>query len=88
MAADDPSAVGAGLVDHVVDPADLYDLDVDTLSRLDRLGRTSATKLVDNIRASKEKPLSRVLTGLGVRMTGRSMSGISRISMPWKAAMG
>ncbi|GIJ71053.1 NAD-dependent DNA ligase LigA [Virgisporangium ochraceum] len=58
----------------VVDPADLYDLDVETLSQLDRLGRTSATKLVDNIRASKEKPLSRVLTGLGVRMTGRSMS--------------
>jgi DNA ligase (NAD+) len=58
----------------VVDPADLYDLDVETLSQLDRLGRTSATKLVDNIRASREKPLSRVLTGLGVRMTGRSMS--------------
>jgi DNA ligase (NAD+) len=58
----------------VVDPADLYDLDVETLEQLDRLGRTSATKLVDNIRASKEKPLSRVLTGLGVRMTGRSMS--------------
>jgi DNA ligase (NAD+) len=58
----------------VVDPADLYDLDVETLSQLDRLGRTSATKLVDNIRASRDKPLSRVLTGLGVRMTGRSMS--------------
>jgi DNA ligase (NAD+) len=58
----------------VVDPADLYDLDVDTLSQLDRLGRTSATKLVDNIRGSTTRPLSRVLTGLGVRMTGRSMS--------------
>jgi DNA ligase (NAD+) len=58
----------------VVDPADLYDLEVETLSTLDRLGRTSATKLVDNIQASKARPLSRVLTGLGVRMTGRSMS--------------
>jgi DNA ligase (NAD+) len=58
----------------VVDPADLYDLDVDTLTQLDRLGRTSATKLVDNIQASRTRPLSRVLTGLGVRMTGRSMS--------------
>lgn len=58
----------------VVDPADLYDLDVETLEQLDRLGRTSATKLVGHIAASKEKPLSRVLTGLGVRMTGRSMS--------------
>jgi DNA ligase (NAD+) len=58
----------------VVDPADLYDLDVETLSQLDRLGRTSATKLVANIGASRAKPLARVLTGLGVRMTGRSMS--------------
>jgi DNA ligase (NAD+) len=58
----------------VVDPADLYDLDVETLEQLDRLGRTSATKLVTNIAASRSKPLARVLTGLGVRMTGRSMS--------------
>jgi DNA ligase (NAD+) len=58
----------------VVDPADLYDLDVETLSTLDRLGRTSSTKLVDNIQGSRSRPLSRVLTGLGVRMTGRSMS--------------
>ncbi|MGX6607488.1 helix-hairpin-helix domain-containing protein [Micromonosporaceae bacterium Da 78-11] len=58
----------------VTDPGDLYDLDVDTLAGLDRLGRTSAAKLVANIQASKGQPLSRVLTGLGVRMTGRSMS--------------
>ena len=58
----------------VTDPADLYDLDADTLAQLDRLGRTSAAKLVANIEASKTQPLSRVLTGLGVRMTGRSMS--------------
>ncbi|AEV84033.1 NAD-dependent DNA ligase LigA [Actinoplanes sp. SE50] len=63
--------VTAGLV---TDPADLYDLDADTLARLERLGRTSAAKLVANIQASKQQPLSRVLTGLGVRMTGRSMS--------------
>jgi DNA ligase (NAD+) len=58
----------------VVDPADLYDLDVATLEQLDRLGRTSATKLAANIAASRTQPLARVLTGLGVRMTGRSMS--------------
>lgn len=66
----------AGLVAAalVTDPADLYDLDAESLAKLDRLGRTSATKLVANIEASKAQPLSRVLTGLGVRMTGRSMS--------------
>lgn len=65
-----------GLVSRglVLDPADLYNLDVDTLEQLDRLGRTTATKLVANIAASKTQPFSRVLTGLGVRMTGRSMS--------------
>jgi DNA ligase (NAD+) len=63
--------VAAGLV---TDPADLYDLDVATLATLNRMGEISATKLVTHIQASKSRPLSRVLTGLGVRMTGRSMS--------------
>jgi DNA ligase (NAD+) len=58
----------------VLDPADLYDLDVPTLQGLERMGEVSATKLVANIARSKEQPLSRVLTGLGVLMTGRSMS--------------
>jgi len=58
----------------VADPADLYDLDVTTLAALERLGAASAGKLVANIAASRSQPLSRVLTGLGVRMTGRSMS--------------
>jgi DNA ligase (NAD+) len=63
--------VAAGLV---TDPADLYDLTPEALAELERFGRTSATKLVAAIQASKAQPLSRVLTGLGVRMTGRSMS--------------
>jgi DNA ligase (NAD+) len=63
--------VAAGLV---TDPADLYDLEVATLVGLDRMGEVSAGKLVANIEASKQRPLSRVLTGLGVRMTGRSIS--------------
>jgi DNA ligase (NAD+) len=63
--------VRAGLV---TDPADLYDLEVPALVGLDRMGDVSATKLVGNIQASKARPLSRVLTGLGVRMTGRAMS--------------
>jgi DNA ligase (NAD+) len=65
------AVIAAGLV---TDPADLYTLDVPALAALDRMGTVSATKLVANIRQSKARPLSRVLTGLGVRMTGRSMS--------------
>ncbi|WP_432972483.1 NAD-dependent DNA ligase LigA [Dactylosporangium sp. CA-233914] len=59
---------------RVADPADLYDLDVPTLAAFDRMGETSATKLVNAIQASTSQPLGRVLTALGVRMTGRSMS--------------
>ncbi|MBE1486341.1 NAD-dependent DNA ligase LigA [Plantactinospora soyae] len=76
----DIEGLGSKIIDLVVgadlvtDPGDLYDLDAATLATLDRLGETSARKLVANIEASKSQPLSRVLTGLGVRMTGRSMS--------------
>jgi len=63
--------VEAGLV---TDPADLYNLDVPTVAALERMGEVSATKLVAGIQGSRTQPLSRVLTGLGVRMTGRSMS--------------
>jgi DNA ligase (NAD+) len=38
------------------------------------MGEVSAAKVVGAIQASKAQPLGRVLTGLGVRMTGRSMS--------------
>ncbi len=63
--------VAAGLV---TDPADLYDLDADALTTLDRMGSVSAAKLVAGIQTSKERPLHRVLIGLGVRMTGRALS--------------
>ncbi|GIH20725.1 NAD-dependent DNA ligase LigA [Rugosimonospora africana] len=65
------AVIAAGFV---TDPADLYTLEVPTLAALERMGTVSATKLVGNIQGSKTRPLSRVLTGLGVRMTGRSMS--------------
>lgn len=62
--------VAAGLV---TDPADLYDLDLPTLLPLDRMGDVSAGKLVASIQASKDRPLSKVLTALGMRMAGRAM---------------
>ncbi|MFG2044221.1 NAD-dependent DNA ligase LigA [Dactylosporangium sp. NPDC048998] len=76
----DIEGLGGKLIDMVIaaglvtDPADLYDLQVPTLAAFDRMGEVSATKLVNAIQASKTQPLARVLTGLGVRMTGRSMS--------------
>jgi DNA ligase (NAD+) len=55
---------------HVKDPADLYTLDAETLEGLERMGKKSAANLVDGIAASKERPLSRLVAGLGVRHVG------------------
>ncbi len=57
----------AGLVR---DPADLYALTVEQLVELERVGATSAQNLVDAIAASKQRPLAKLLTALGVRHLG------------------
>ena len=59
--------VDQGLVKSV---ADLYDLTVDQLMQLDRMGEKLATKIVEAISASKQQPWSRVLYGLGIRHVG------------------
>ena len=61
----------AGLVR---DPADLYSLSVDELVELERVGPTSAQNLVDEIERSKQRPLPKLLTALGVRHLGPAAS--------------
>lgn len=58
----------------VADPADLYDLDVPRLAALDGLGEISGGKLVAAIELTRRRPLSSLLTGLGIRMAGRAVS--------------
>jgi DNA ligase (NAD+) len=60
--------------DLVRDPADLYHLTVDQLVRLDRVGPTSAANLVGEIETSKQRPLPKLLTALGVRHLGPAAS--------------
>jgi DNA ligase (NAD+) len=50
--------------------ADLYDLTEMQLLTVDRMGKKSATNLVQAIAQSKSKPWSRVLYGLGIRHVG------------------
>ncbi|KGF73200.1 NAD-dependent DNA ligase LigA [Neosynechococcus sphagnicola sy1] len=50
--------------------ADLYNLTMEQLATLDRMGQRSAQKLVAAIQASKQQPWSRVLYGLGIRHVG------------------
>ena len=60
------------LVDREVvkDFGDLYELDAEQLAGLERLAAKSAKNLADAIQASKQRGLSRVLNGLGIRMVG------------------
>ena len=60
--------IGAGLVHDV---ADLYALDAKRLVELDRFAEKSADALIAAIDASRERPLSRLLFGLGIRHVGQ-----------------
>lgn len=60
--------------DLVRDSADLYALTVEQLVGLDRVGPTSARNLVDEIDKSKQRPLQKLLTALGVRHLGPAAS--------------
>ncbi|MBW4656383.1 MAG: NAD-dependent DNA ligase LigA [Kaiparowitsia implicata GSE-PSE-MK54-09C] len=59
--------VERGLVQSV---ADLYDLTVEQLQSLERMGQKSAENLVGAIAHSTQQPWSRVLYGLGIRHVG------------------
>jgi len=63
--------VGRGLVS---DAADLYALQADQLAELERMGRKSAQKLLDQIARSKEADFWRVLFGLGLRHVGERVA--------------
>ena len=70
---------------RVTDVADYYTLDADELALLDmgrlnkegnpiRLGQAVAKKLVAQIEASKDRPFSRALFGIGIRHVGATMA--------------
>jgi DNA ligase (NAD+) len=68
--------MGDALVDQLVDReiihnvADLYDLKIEDLMSLDRMGVKSAGNVIRNIDNSRNNPLPRVLTALGIRFVG------------------
>ncbi|MDI6708448.1 MAG: NAD-dependent DNA ligase LigA [Candidatus Thermoplasmatota archaeon] len=55
----------------VKDLADIYNLKVDVLANLERYGEKSATKVIEQIEASKKSEFARVLFALGIRHVGR-----------------
>lgn len=54
----------------VREPADVFRLDADTLEGLERLGRRSAENLAQSIGTARQRPLARILNGLGIRHVG------------------
>ena len=63
----------AGLVR---DPADLYALTAERLAPLPRLAEKSAENLVAGIAASRDRPLWRLLVGLGIRFVGERVAQV------------
>jgi DNA ligase (NAD+) len=68
--------MGEALVDQLVDRslvksvADLYSLTTDQLMDLERMGRKSAERVIENVVASRAQPLPRILNGLGIPFVG------------------
>jgi DNA ligase (NAD+) len=59
--------IAAGLLQS---PADLYDLTLEKLLALERMGETSAQNLLDRLNASKQRDLTRLLAALNVPHVG------------------
>jgi DNA ligase (NAD+) len=72
----DIEGLGPALINQLVDGGlvqslpDLYRLGAEQLIELEHIGKKSAQNLIDGIAASKERGLTRVLTGLGIRHLG------------------
>jgi DNA ligase (NAD+) len=65
--------VATGLVRHY---ADLYALEVERLEPLERMGKKSAAALVDQIAASRDRGLVRVLNALAIRHVGPRVAAL------------
>ena len=74
--------MGDALVEQLVDGglvksvAYLYRLDAEKLESLERMGKKSSEKLVNNIEKSKTTSLSRLIYGLGIRFVGERTAQI------------
>ena len=72
--------LGEALVDQLVerglvaDVADLYSLQADQVAALERMGRKSAQKLLDQVARSREAEFWRLLFGLGIRHVGERVA--------------
>ena len=59
--------IDAGLIQHL---EQIYDLTAGPLADLERMGEKSAANLIEGIEASKQRPLWRLIFGLGIPQVG------------------
>ncbi|MCA9179416.1 MAG: NAD-dependent DNA ligase LigA [Planctomycetales bacterium] len=84
----DIMGLGDEIVDQLVDAklalrfGDLYQLTVEQLVELERMGPKSAEKLVEGIAASRDRGLARVLTGLGIDHVGARVAELIAETYP------
>jgi DNA ligase (NAD+) len=78
----DIDGLGEVLVNHLVDSglvknvADLYKLTLDDLIKIERMGSKSASNVLNNIKASLNQPLNRLINGLGIPFVGERTAQI------------
>jgi DNA ligase (NAD+) len=78
----DIEGLGEKLVDQLVErervksPADLYGLDFETLSALERMGEKSARNLLESIDRSRQTELTRFIFALGIPGVGEEVAKI------------
>ena len=76
----DIEGLGPAVVEQLVeqglvkDLSDLYELDVESLGALERMGEKSAQNLLDGLDRSKEQSFDRVLFALGIRHVGATVA--------------
>ena len=60
--------------DLVSDVSHIYKLRQEQLTELDRMGEKLATRILDNVMASKQRPLARILFALGILHVGAEVA--------------
>ncbi len=76
----DVDGLGAKLVDQLVErelvrrPSDMFALDLETLTGLDRLAEKSASNLLDALERARDVDLGRFLYALGIRHVGERVA--------------
>lgn len=67
---------------RALDAGDIFSLTLDDLQQFEGMGELSASKVIENIQAAKTKGLEKVLTALGMRVLGATLSARIAAKVP------